>query len=81
MDDRPDTLDPEAGIDHFPSDAHVVPHLQRPRRDADGAAVGQGLCKTIDDAATHAVPRKLGGHGETDRSGAYNQRVFHDAVS
>jgi hypothetical protein len=77
VNDRAQSLDPDAGIDHLAHDAHVVPDLERARRDTDGAAIGQRLREAIDDAAAHAVARELAGHGQPDRTRADDEHLRH----
>jgi len=80
VDDGAEAVDPEAGVDHLARDPHVLPHLERARRDADGAAIGQWLRQPIDDAAARAVPRQLCRHRQANRPGAHHQNVIHHAL-
>ena len=81
VDDGAQAVDPQAGIDHLARDPHVIPHLERARRDADGAAIGQWLRQPIDDAAARAVPRQLRRHRQADRTGAHDQNVIRHALA
>src|SRR3954468_24038891 len=77
MDDRTEPLKPEPSINHLADHAHVLPHFQRAWRDAKGPAIRRGMGEPIDNAAAHAVPCELAGHGQTNWAGADDQNIRH----
>ncbi len=77
LDDGAQARQPEPGIDHLAGDAHVVPDLQRPGRDADGPAIGQRPRRAVDDPAACAVPGQLTGERQADRSGSDHEDIRH----
>src|SRR5262245_19279794 len=77
VNDRAQAVYPKTCVDHFPSNAHIIPHFESARGNADGTTVRQRTSQPIDKSASHTVARELGCDGETNRACPNDQDIYH----
>ena len=56
-------------------DAHIVPDFEGAGSDSNRPAIGERLCKAVDDPAGNSMPRQLRRHRQSNRACAHNENL------